>query len=690
MEHKSQHTLHTDPHSGHEHMEGSHSEKKSMHKHHDHTAHHRMMIADFKKRFFVSLVLSLPVLVLSPMIQGFLGYELDFPGRMYVLLALSTIIYLYGGLPFLKGLWQELKQKSPGMMTLIAVAISVAFAYSAAVALGLPGKMFFWELATLVDVMLVGHWIEMRSVLGASRALELLVNMMPSEAHLVKDGQTIEVQLKTVVAGDVVLVKPGEKVPVDGVVLEGESYLNESMLTGESKPVKKELNDHVIGGSINGNGSLKVQVEHTGEESYLNKVINLVKEAQQTKSKTQNLADKAAGWLTYIALSVGAITLAVWLIAGFEFVFALERMVTVMVISCPHALGLAIPLVVAISTSISAQNGLLIRNRTAFENSRKITAIVFDKTGTLTKGEFGVTRIVSTLNEFPEKEILRLASGLEGSSEHPIAVGIMQKAKQEALVVPHVSNFNAITGKGVEAQLEGKSIKVVSPGYLRDEGISIPGDVGSNDSETIVFVIVDGALAGYIALADEIRPEALEAIKVLKENGIKPIMATGDNKQVATAVSKALGIDEFYAEVLPHQKVDIIKKLQNNGEFVAMTGDGVNDAPALAQADVGIAVGSGTDIAAETADIILVDSNPKDIVGLILFGKATYRKMVQNLIWATGYNAFAIPLAAGVLYPIGFMMSPAIGGVFMTLSTVVVAVNAQLLKRKMKSIYGKL
>ncbi len=662
----------------------------SEHKHHDHTAHHRMMIADFKKRFFVSLVLSLPVLVLSPMIQDFLGYELDFPGRVYVLLALSTIIYLYGGLPFLKGLWQELKQKSPGMMTLIAVAISVAFAYSAAVALGLPGKMFFWELATLVDVMLVGHWIEMRSVLGASRALELLVNMMPSEAHLVKDGQTIEVQLKTVVAGDIVLVKPGEKVPVDGVVLEGESYLNESMLTGESKPVKKGMNDHVIGGSINGNGSLKVQVEHTGEESYLNKVINLVKEAQQTKSKTQNLADKAAGWLTYIALSVGAITLAVWLIAGFEFVFALERMVTVMVISCPHALGLAIPLVVAISTSISAQNGLLIRNRTAFENSRKITAIVFDKTGTLTKGEFGVTRIVSTLKEFPEKEILRLASGLEGSSEHPIAVGIMLKAKLEALVVPHVSNFNAITGKGVEAQLEGKSIKVVSPGYLRDEGVSIPGDVGSNDSETIVFVIVDGALAGYIALADEIRPEALEAIKVLKENGIKPIMATGDNKQVATAVSKALGIDEFYAEVLPHQKVDIIKQLQNNGEFVAMTGDGVNDAPALAQADVGIAVGSGTDIAAETADIILVDSNPKDIVGLILFGKATYRKMVQNLIWATGYNAFAIPLAAGVLYPIGFMMSPAIGGVFMTLSTVVVALNAQLLKRKMKSIYGKL
>jgi len=467
------------------------------------------------------------------------------------------------------------------------------------------------------------------------------------------------------------------------MVTDGESYLNESMLTGESKPVKKEKNDKVIGGSINGNGSLKVKVLHTGKDSYLNKVITLVGEAQKTKSRTQHLADRAAKWLTYIALGVGLVTLIVWLSLGQGTNYAIERMVTVMVISCPHALGLAIPLVVSISTALSAQHGLLIRNRTAFENSRKITTIVFDKTGTLTKGEFGVTRI-ETIGPITKNELLQYAAALEQSSEHPIAVGIIQKAKDERLQISKTENFNAITGKGVEANVTGKNIKVVSPGYLKEKNITIPVNSSSSEAETIVFVLIDDQLAGYIALADEIRPESKNAIDSFKKNGINVMMATGDNERVAKAVAVELGLDGYYSEVLPHQKVEIVKELQKKNEFVAMTGDGVNDAPALAQADVGIAVGSGTDIAAETADIILVNSNPKDILNLILFGKATYKKMVQNLIWATGYNAIAIPLAAGVLYSTGFVLDPAIGAIFMSLSTIVVAINAQLLRRELK------
>jgi Cu2+-exporting ATPase len=645
--------------------------------------HHKMMIQDFKKRFWVSLIITIPILIFSPMIQGFFGYTLLLPGNPYILLALSSFVYFWGGWPFLKGFAEEIKKGSPGMMTLIAMAISVAYFYSAATVFGLHGADFFWELGTLIVIMLLGHWIEMKSVLGASKALQLLVSMMPAEAHRVKaDGQIDDVNLDVLEINDVILVKPGEKVPADGIILEGSSYLNEAMLTGESKPVKKEVENKVIGGSVNGTGSLKVKVEHTGKDSYLNKVITLVGEAQKAKSKMQNLSDRAAKWLTYIALAVGFGTLAVWLILGFPFVFALERMVTVMVITCPHALGLAIPLVVAISTAVSAQNGLLIRNRTAFENSRKITTLLFDKTGTLTKGDFGVTRIVSLNKEFSEDELLRLSVGLEQSSEHPIAVGIVRKAKDKKITIPKPEKFNAITGKGVEANVEGKEIKVVSPGYLKDKNIEIPTDAYSSKAETVVFVIIDEKLEGYIALADEIRPESAEAIKVFKKNGIKVLMATGDNDKVAKAVSDQLGLDGYFAEVLPHQKVQIVKDLQSKGEFVAMTGDGVNDAPALAQSDVGIAVGSGTDVAAETADIILVNSNPQDIANLILFGKATYNKMIQNLVWATGYNVVAIPLAAGVLYSSGFVLGPAFGAVLMSLSTIVVAINAQLLRKK--------
>lgn len=644
--------------------------------------HHKMMIADFRKRFWVSLILAIPILFFSPMIQEFFGYAFLLPGNPYVLFALSTIVYFYGGWPFLKGFVSEVKKGTPGMMTLISMAISIAYFYSSATVFGLKGVDFFWELATLIAIMLIGHWIEMKSVLGASKALQLLVSMMPAEAHRVK-GDTIEdISLENLLKDDVILVKPGEKVPADGIITEGSSYLNESMLTGESKPVKKEVKDNVIGGSVNGNSTLKVKVEHTGKDSYLNKVITMVEEAQKTKSKMQNLSDRAAKWLTYIALAIGFGTLAVWLILGFPFVYALERMVTVMVIACPHALGLAIPLVVAISTAVSAQNGLLIRNRTAFEESRKISALLFDKTGTLTKGDFGVTRIESVNESYSPQEILRLSSALEQSSEHPIAVGIIKKVKQYKITIPNPENFNAITGKGVEAKVEGKQIKVVSPGYLRDEKITIPKDAYSDAAETVVFVLIEGELAGYIALADKIRPESAEAIKIFKKNNIKVFMATGDNEITAKAVSDKLGLDGYYAEVLPHQKVEIVQELQSKNEFVAMTGDGVNDAPALAQANVGIAVGSGSDIAAETADIILVNSNPQDIANLILFGKATYNKMIQNLIWATGYNVVAIPLAAGVLYSSGFVLGPAVGAVFMSLSTIIVAINAQLLKRK--------
>ncbi|HNL85228.1 MAG TPA: copper-translocating P-type ATPase [Chitinophagales bacterium] len=690
-QHHEHHGHETMDHSKMDHAKLDHSKMDRSKMHHDHDSipmgmaghdHHKMMIEDFKKRFWISLILTIPILVLSSMIQDFFGYSLNVPYNSYILLILSSVVYFWGGWPFLKGFTTEIKQKGPGMMTLIAMAISVAYFYSAATVFGLKGMDFFWELATLIVIMLLGHWLEMKSVLGASKALQLLVSMMPAEAHRVtKDGQIEDVKLEVLQKGDIIMIKPGEKVPADGIIEEGSSYLNESMLTGESKPVKKEKDNKVIGGSINGNGSLKIKVEHTGKDSYLNKVIKLVEDAQKAKSKMQNFSDRAAKWLTYIALSVGFTTLAVWLIAGQPFVFALERMVTVMVIACPHALGLAIPLVVAISTAVSAQNGLLIRNRTAFEESRKITALLFDKTGTLTSGVFGVTRFESNDTSISKEELLRLASALEQTSEHPIAVGIMNKVKELKIEIPKAEKFNAITGKGVEATVDGKQVKVVSPGYLKDKNLVVPEGAFSSKAETVVFILVDEKVAGYIALADAIRPESADAIKVFKKNGIKVLMATGDNETVAKAVSEELGLDGYYSEVLPHQKVEIVKELQSKGEFVAMTGDGVNDAPALAQSDVGIAVGSGTDVAAETADIILVNSNPKDIANLILFGKATYKKMVQNLVWATAYNSFAIPLAAGVLYSAGFVLGPAVGAVFMSLSTIIVAVNAQLLKK---------
>ncbi|MBC7388402.1 MAG: copper-translocating P-type ATPase [Opitutaceae bacterium] len=644
--------------------------------------HHTIMIADFKKRFYVTLALTVPIMLLSEMIQHFMGVNWQFPASPYILFALSTIVFFYGGWPFLKGLVDEVKSKNPGMMFLIGFAITVAYAYSVAIVFGLKGMDFFWELATLILIMLLGHWIEMKSVAGASKELELLVKLMPADAHMVMPNMVHDVKTDTLKENDIILVKPGEKVAADGIILEGESYLNESMLTGESKPVQKAKGEKVIAGSINGNGSIKVTVSRAAKDSYLSQVIKLVDDAQKSKSNTQLLADKAAKWLTIIAIVSGIATFLFWYLTGQTLAFAMERMVTVIVICCPHALGLAVPLVVAKSTALSAKNGLLIKNRTAFENARKITTIVFDKTGTLTVGKFEVSKIVSLNKDLNDNEIIRLASALEQKSEHPIATGILQKAKNLSITIPTTENFNAITGKGVEANVDGKKILVVSPGYLKEKSIPLPEGFSSNDTETVVFVLINDQLTGYIALSDQIRPESVEAIKTLKENNIKSILLTGDNSKVAKSVSDTLGMDGFFAEVLPHQKLEKIKEMQTKGEFVAMTGDGVNDAPALAIADVGIAVGSGSDIAAETAGIVLVNSNPKDIVSLILFGKATYRKMIQNLVWATGYNVVALPLAAGVLYNQGIVLSPAAGAVLMTVSTVVVAINASMLKVK--------
>lgn len=647
---------------------------------HVHHNHHKMMIADFKKRFWVSTILTIPVLLLSPMIQGWLGVDWSFSGDNYVLFLFATIIFSYGGWPFLKGLSDELRKKTPGMMTLIAIAISAAYFYSVAVIFGFKGKTFFWELATLIDVMLIGHWLEMRSILGASKALEALAALMPNEANIVHGDHIMKVKVSELKQGDIILIKPGEKVPADGKITEGESDLNESMLTGESKPVRKKTNDTVIGGAINGSGAIKVQVKGIGEDTYLSKVINMVQSAQKQKSKTQRLADVAAKWLTIIALVIGFGTFFTWLALGKELSFALERMVTVMVICCPHALGLAVPLVAAISTSISAKNGLLIRNRTAFENARKISTIVFDKTGTLTKGSHEVTGVVSLDSNYSEQELLKIAAAVESPSEHHISKGLARKTKDMNLSYPEVRNFKYNAGIGVSGMVEGKNVQ--AGGYVLLEQLNLTPPTGVDDSiETKIFLIVEGQLTGFITFADQIRESSYGAIKTLQSKGIKCSLLTGDNDKVAQSVASELNLNDYMADVLPEEKQDKIKLLQANGEFVAMTGDGVNDAPALAQSDVGIAIGSGTDVAAETADIVLVDSDPKDIANLILFGRATYRKMVQNLMWATGYNLVALPLATGFVP--GLIISPAFGAALMALSTIICAVNAQLLKREM-------
>lgn len=649
---------------------------------HDHHAH---MAADFRKRFWISLALTLPILVLSPMLQKMVGLHdaISFSGDTYVLFGFASAVFWYGGLPFLKGLLDELKARKPGMMTLVAVAIATAYAYSSAVVFGLNGKDFFWELATLVDIMLLGHWIEMKSVMGASKALESLAKLMPSDAHKrMPDGSVKDVPLGELAVNDKVLIKPGEKIPADGVIVEGESSVNEAMLTGESTPVSKKAGGKVIGGAINGEGSLTIEVKGTGKDSFLSQVIDLVKQAQESKSKTQNLADTAAMWLTLIALGSGAITFCIWLyFMNKEFAFAIERAVTVMVITCPHALGLAVPLVVAVSTALAASNGLLIRNRGAFEGARKLQAIIFDKTGTLTEGRFGVTDTLVLAQDMDEDTLRKYAASVDANSEHPIAKAIAESFEQK---MP-VENFKSIPGKGAAGRVDGKDIKVVSPGYLIEQKI-VHDDPRVEplqaQGKTVVFVLVDSQLKGAIALADIIRPEAKQAIAALKALDIRCMMLTGDNKATAQWVSDQIGLDEYFAEVLPQDKAAKVKEVQSRGVRVAMTGDGVNDAPALAQADVGIAIGAGSDVAVETADVILVRSNPLDVVAIVQLSRATYRKMIQNLAWATGYNVVAIPLAAGALYAWGMVLTPAVGAALMAASTVIVAINARMLKIK--------
>ncbi len=647
--------------------------------HHD---HHAMMVEDFKRRFYISLALTIPILILSPMIQMLLGVDWRFRGDSYILVLLSTILFIYGGKPFLTGARDELEKKSPGMMTLIAFAISVAYIYSTLAVFVIDGADFFWELATLIVIMLLGHWIEMRSVMGASRALDELLKLMPEEAHRIgEDGTTAEVPVRQLAAGDRVLVKPGEKIPIDGMIFEGASEVDEAMVTGESIPVDKGPGEELIGGSINGDGLLKFEVTKTGEATFLSQVIKLVQEAQNSKSKTQRLADTAAKWLFYLAVSAGTITFIYWMLSGQGLEFAMERAVTVIIISCPHALGLAIPLVTAVSTSLGAKRGLLIRNRPAFENARKVDAVVFDKTGTLTMGEFGVDEIV--VSGIDDAKLIALTAAVEANSEHPIARGITREAQQQNIRIPAADDFRNLPGRGLTATVNGQKILIGSPGMLRHEGISFDEEHHEKltlQGKTVVYVLADDVLIGSFALSDMVRESSREAIEALHDMGIESIMLTGDNQNAADFVGRQLGIDRIFAEVLPEEKSAKIKALQAQGKVTAMTGDGINDAPSLATADLGIAIGAGTDVAIETADIILVRSDPQDVVHIIQLSKATYRKMVQNLIWATAYNVIALPLAAGVLYKQGILISPAMGAVFMSLSTIIVAINARILK----------
>lgn len=644
--------------------------------------HHQMMVDDFKKRFIVSLILTVPILILSPMIQMFMNLNLRFNGDSYLLFALSTILFIYGGKPFIKGAVGELKEKSPAMMTLIAMAITVAYIYSSLTVFILTGSDFFWELATLIVIMLLGHWIEMKSVMGASKALSELIKLMPETAHVIDDnGDITDTLVKSLNTGDRVLIKPGEKIPIDGIVYEGKSSVDEAMITGESVPVDKGIDDDIIGGSINGEGILKFKVSRVGDETFLSQVIKLVKDAQASKSKTQRLADTAAKWLFYIASSMGILTFTVWSVLGAGLDFAIERAVTVIIISCPHALGLAIPLVTAVTTSIAAKRGLLIRNRAAFENARKLNMIVFDKTGTLTKGEFGVTDIKEI--GISSDELLSIAYSMEINSEHPIAKGIVNEGKEKNLEKLEVIDYQNITGEGLKAKIDGREIFIVSPGYMKTNEIEFDEtdyEKLALQGKTVVFVLENLKLLGYIALTDIIREEAKEAIKQLKAINVNSVMLTGDNERVAAYVGEKIGIDKVMAEVLPHEKAEKINSLQKEGYIVGMTGDGINDAPSLAKADLGIAIGAGTDVAIETADVILVRSNPMDVVNILKLSKATYKKMVQNLIWATGYNIIALPLAAGVLFNQGIVISPAFGAVLMSLSTIIVAINARLIK----------
>ena len=676
-----------DEHQGHESHENqdSHAGHEGHEGHVDHSGHEDM----FRRRFWVSLLLSIPVLIFSPAVQSFLGYSAgSFPGSAWITPVFAIIVFIYGGVPFIQMAVPEVKKRAPGMMTLISLAIGVAFIYSLAALIFSIGTTFFWELVTLIDIMLLGHWIEMRSIRQASGALNELAKLMPDTADLIlKDGEIKTISVTALKDGDLVLVRPGANVPADGLILEGESHVNEAMITGESKPVGKKINDQVIAGTINEDGSLRVKVTATGDKTALAGIMRLVKQAQESKSDTQILADKAAGWLFYIALAVAALTAVAWTIGvGFD-VEVIARVATVLVIACPHALGLAVPLVVAITTAMGAENGILVRDRLALEKAREINTVIFDKTGTLTKGEFGVVGIAVSDGTLDD-DVLALAAAIEGDSEHTIARGIREKAKEKGLSLPRIENFEAIKGRGVKATSNGQDVYIGGPRLLELLKISLPEPLqkfetsASQKGQSVVHVIKGQQAMGSLALADVIREESRQAVDELHKMGIQVVMLTGDSKAVASSVAEDLEIDQFFAEVLPEDKDKMVQRLQEQGKQVAMVGDGVNDAPALIRADVGIAIGSGTDVAVESAGIVLVKSNPLDVVKIFALSRASYQKMIQNLIWATGYNVVALPLAAGVLAPWGILLSPAVGALFMSLSTVIVAINAQLLRRK--------
>lgn len=676
-------------HAGHDHAShGTHTAHAAHagHAAHGHDAHTDHSVASFRDRFWISLLLTLPTIVFGHMLAELTAYQPPhFAGSEWIAPLFGTLVFIYGGRVFLQGAWGELRARQPGMMTLIALAITVAFVFSIAVLLGFPGMPLWEELATLITIMLLGHWLEMRSIEQASGALDALAKLLPATATRVTASGTEDVPLEALQEGDIVLVRPGAQVPADGTVIEGEGSVNESMITGESRPVHKRVDDEVIAGTVNGNGSLRVRVTGTGDATALAGIMRLVSEAQSSRSRAQALADRAAFWLTIIAVLAAILTFLAWSLAGAAPGFTIERVVTVLVIACPHALGLAIPLVVAISTTLGARGGLLVRDRRGLEEARNLDAVVFDKTGTLTLGEHRVIEIVT--DELDQDEALRVAAAVESDSEHPVARAILTSAMERELAVPGSQDFRALPGHGVEAQVDGRTWRVGGPNLLRQLGVAPPpliadaADRFAERGQSSVYLIDDTEVRAVFAIADQVRPESIEAVRRLHGEGIEVVMLTGDSRTVATSVAEQLGIDTVYAEVLPEEKADRIRELQSSGKRVAMVGDGVNDAPALVAADVGIAIGAGTDVAVEAGDVVLVRSDPRDVARIVRLSKVTYRKMIQNLWWAAGYNIVAIPLAAGVLARQGILLHPAVGAVLMSLSTVIVALNAQLLRR---------
>ncbi|MEN6520606.1 MAG: heavy metal translocating P-type ATPase [Armatimonadota bacterium] len=641
----------------------------------------------FRVRFWVCLVLTVPVLIYTHDIQKWFGFTPPaFPGSGYIPFILGTIIYFYGGSVFLRGAVNELKGRQLGMMALVSIAITVAFLYSLAVTFGFSGMPLYWELATLVTVMLLGHWIEMRAVGSARGALSELVKLMPDDAERIMDTGAEVVPISELKVDDVVLIRPGGKAPADGEVIQGESHMNEAMITGESRPVSKAPGGEIIAGTVNEEGALRVKITRTGADTALSRIMSLVEAAQHSRSHAQDLADRAAYWLTLIALASGTATFIVWAFIAPTLGFALERTVTVLVIACPHALGLAIPLVIAISTTLAARNGLLVRERTALEQARRLNTVVFDKTGTLTLGEHGVTGIY-TAEGYDESEMLMFAAAVESNSEHALARAVVNSAKERGLEIPEASGFKALPGRGVEAHVDERMLKVGGPRLIESLSVDVPPELdkalvrAKEAGQTVIYLVEDNRAIAAVTLADVIRPESYEAVRGLKAEGIDIVMLTGDSKDVARGVAKELGIDEYYAEILPENKAKLIRQLKARGMMVAMVGDGVNDAPALVTADVGIAIGAGTDVAVEAGSIVLVRNDPRDIVRIIRLSKSSYKKMVENLVWATGYNVIAIPLAAGVAASYGIILPPAVGAILMSASTVIVALNSQLLRR---------